>query len=227
VTKEMTDISVRILLAINKADLSYGELSSITGIPKSALQRYATGETTKIPIDRVVAIAKATHTTPEYLLGWNSANVEQDSHNEQNNQELPPYNKPTSRGVSIPVLGQVAAGIPIEAIEEILDWEEIPSTMAATGSYFGLRIKGDSMLPDIKEGDIAIVRQQEEVENGEIAVVLVNGDEATVKRIKMTDSGIMLIPNNPAYEPLFYSKDEIENKPVQIIGRVVELRRKF
>lgn len=133
----------------------------------------------------------------------------------------------SSRGFRIPVIGQVAAGIPIDAIEDILDWEEIPASMAATGEYFGLKIKGDSMLPDIKDGDTAIIRRQEKVETGETAVVLVNGDEATVKRVKITDSGIMLIPNNPSYEPLFYSKEEIFNKPVQIIGRVVELRRKF
>lgn len=131
------------------------------------------------------------------------------------------------KGVRIPVLGQVAAGIPIDAIENILDWEEIPASMAATGEYFGLKIKGDSMLPIIEDGDVVIVRHQSQVENGEIAIVLVNGDEATAKKIKHTDTGLMLIPNNPAFEPMFFSKEEIANKPVQIIGRVVELRRTF
>lgn len=132
---------------------------------------------------------------------------------------------PTATGIKIPVLGRVAAGIPVDAIEDVLDWEEIPQSMAATGEYFGLKIKGDSMLPDIKSGDVVIVRRQEQVENGEIAIVLINGDEATAKKVKHTESGIMLIPNNPTFEPMFFSKAEIATKPVQIIGRVVELRR--
>ncbi len=134
---------------------------------------------------------------------------------------------PKTKGIKIPVLGRVAAGIPIDAVEEIIDYEEIPLSMAATGTYFGLLVKGDSMIPDIKDGDIVIVRQQPNVENGETAVVLVNGDEATVKRVKRTDDGIMLIPNNPAYEPRYYTNTQIAALPVQIVGRVVELRRKF
>ena len=83
------------------------------------------------------------------------------------------------------------------------------------------------MEPKISDGDVVIVRKQDDCENGEIAVVLVNGDEATVKRIKKGPEGLMLIPNNPAYEPMFYSNAEIESLPVSIIGKVVELRAKF
>ena len=127
----------------------------------------------------------------------------------------------------IPVLGKVAAGTPIEAIEDILDYEEIDAQTAASGDYFALQIKGQSMEPKISDGDVVIVRQQSDCDSGDIAVVLVNGDEATVKRIKKEPAGIMLIPNNPAYEPKFYSNDDIESLPVAIIGKVVELRAKF
>lgn len=127
----------------------------------------------------------------------------------------------------IPVLGKVAAGTPIEAIEDILDYEEIDAQTAASGDYFALQIKGQSMEPKISDGDVVIVRQQNDCDSGDIAVVLVNGDEATVKRIKKEPAGIMLIPNNPAYEPKFYSNDDIESLPVAIIGKVVELRAKF
>ena len=127
----------------------------------------------------------------------------------------------------IPILGKVAAGVPIEAVEEILGHEEISRDMAANGEYFALRIKGESMAPKMSDGDIVIVRRQPDVDNGQTAVVLVNGDEATVKRIKKSDAGIMLMPTNPAYEPMFYSNDEIERLPVTIIGRVVELRAKL
>jgi repressor LexA len=127
----------------------------------------------------------------------------------------------------IPVLGKVAAGVPIEAVEDILDYEEISAQMAEAGDYFALQIKGDSMEPKISNGDVVIVRKQPDVESGETAVVLVNGNEATVKRIKKRPEGIMLIPTNPAYEPMFYSAVEVEKLPVVILGKVVELRAKY
>lgn len=127
----------------------------------------------------------------------------------------------------IPVLGRVAAGTPIEAVEDILDYEEIDAQTAASGEYFALQIKGQSMEPKMSYGDVVIVRKQEDCDSGDTAVVLVNGDEATVKRIKKEPGGIMLIPNNPAYEPKFYSNEEIESLPVRVIGKVIELRAKF
>lgn len=127
----------------------------------------------------------------------------------------------------IPVIGTIPAGTPVEAIEEILDYEEITPQTASQGEHFALKIKGQSMEPKISDGDVVIVRKQDDCENGEIGVVIVNGDEATVKRIKKRPEGLMLIPNNPAYEPMFYSNEEIESLPVRIIGKVVELRAKF
>lgn len=130
--------------------------------------------------------------------------------------------------IRIPVLGRVAAGIPIDAIEEVIDWEDISADMVTGGAeYFGLQIKGDSMEPKISSGDIVIVRKQPDVESGEVAVVLVNGDDATVKRVKKSAAGITLIANNPAYDPVFYSNEDIEKLPVAILGRVVELRAKI
>lgn len=133
----------------------------------------------------------------------------------------------SGRGVSIPVVGKVIAGIPIDAIEEIIDYEEIDIKLASTGEFYGLQIKGDSMSPRFLEGDVVIVKKQNNIENGEIAIVLVNGNEATVKKIKKIDNGIMLIPLNNSYEPIFYNVDEINTLPVQIIGKVVELRGKI
>lgn len=132
------------------------------------------------------------------------------------------------KGVRIPVLGNVAAGIPITAITDVEDYEEIPEKMASSGTYFALRIKGQSMEPRIKDGDVVIVRQQSDVDTGDVAIVLVNGDEATVKEIKKLDTGIMLIGWNTAvYSPRFYSAKDIKSLPVRIIGKVVELRGKF
>ena len=131
------------------------------------------------------------------------------------------------RGVRIPVFGAVAAGIPIEAIEDIVDYEEIEPELAATGEFFGLRIKGSSMEPRICDGDVVIVRRQEDADSGDVAIVMVNGNDATCKRIKKDGHGIALIPNNPAYEVKYYSAEEISSLPVRIIGKVVELRGNF
>lgn len=132
------------------------------------------------------------------------------------------------RSIKIPVLGTVVAGVPLEAVENIIGWEEISPAMAATGEHFALRIKGTSMEPRIREGDIVVVRKQEDIESGDTAIVLINGGEATVKKVKKTEEGIMLIANNMAvYSPHFYSNKDIEELPVRIIGKVVELRGKL
>lgn len=131
------------------------------------------------------------------------------------------------KGVVIKVLGRVAAGIPIEAVEDVIDTEEITENLAATGTFFGLQLHGDSMEPRMCSGDVVIVRQQNDAESGDIVIALVNGDDATCKRLRKYRDGIELVSNNPAYPPMFYSNEEIINKPVQIIGKVVELRGKF
>lgn len=132
-----------------------------------------------------------------------------------------------SAGIMVPVLGYVRAGIPIEAVEEILDYEEISRDMARQGEYFALSIKGDSMEPKFSEGDVVIVRRQETVENGEFAVVLVKGNDATVKKFYKNENGIKLLSTNPSYDPFFYTADEVNSLPIRVIGKVVELRAKF
>lgn len=132
-----------------------------------------------------------------------------------------------SKAVSIPVLGRVAAGIPIEAIEDIIDTEEITESMARTGDFFGLQIHGRSMEPRMKEGDVVIVRKQDDADSGDIVIAMVNGDDATCKRLRKYRDGIELISNNPSFDPMFFNNEEIIEKPVKIIGKVVELRAKF
>lgn len=131
------------------------------------------------------------------------------------------------RGVTINVLGRVAAGIPIEAIEDIIDTEEISEALASTGEFFGLLIDGDSMEPDIHKGDIVIVRQQNDAESGEIVIAMVNGGDATCKRLIKYAEGISLVSLNNNYAPMFFSNKDVAEKPVRIIGKVVESRRKW
>ena len=131
------------------------------------------------------------------------------------------------KGVKIPVLGKVPAGVPVEAVEDIIDYEEITVEMAKDGEFFGLQIKGDSMEPRICAGDVVIVRKQDDAESGDLVVAMINGNEATCKRLMKYKDGIRLMPNNPTYEPLYFSNKEIEEKPVKIIGKVVENRQKY
>ena len=133
----------------------------------------------------------------------------------------------TSSYVKIPVLGYVAAGIPADAIENIVDWEEIPQAVADKGDYFGLVINGDSMEPRICKGDIVIVKKQSVVESADIAIVIVVGDEGTCKKVIKNQAGINLVSLNPKYEPIFYTWEEVESLPVVINGKVIELRGKI
>lgn len=132
-----------------------------------------------------------------------------------------------SQGIKIPVLGSVPAGIPITAVEDILDYEEIPQLWANQGEFFALKIKGDSMEPRMQSGDVVIVRQQSSADSGDIVIVLINGDEATCKKLEKTSNGIMLISTNTKYSPMFFSHEEINELPVVILGKVVENRQKY
>ena len=188
--------------------LTQQELGEKVGLKKEAIYKYEKGIVVNPKRSLIEKLAIIFNVSPSYLLGIDG-NIE-------------------TKAVRIPVLGRVVAGIPIEATENILGYEEITEHMAATGDYFALRIKGDSMCPNICDGDIVIVKKQETVENGDIAIILINGNEATVKRVKFNANGITLIGFNlSVYEPHFYTNEEIEKSPVTIIGKVIELRRKI
>ena len=121
----------------------------------------------------------------------------------------------------IPVFGRVAAGIPIEAIEDIIDYEDIPSTWP--GEYMALRVQGDSMTPVIRDGDTVIARRQSDAESGDIVIAQINGHDATIKKLIKHPHSITLQPFNPVYEPLVFN----DNQKVAILGKVVENRQKF
>ena len=132
----------------------------------------------------------------------------------------------TYKCIKIPVFGTVAAGTPIDAIENILGYEDIPEEWEKYGDYFALVIKGDSMFPDIHDGDRVIVKNQSVVENGEIAIVCVNGETATCKRIQRYEKELCLISLNPSYETMRFTPEEVNSLPITIMGKVVEVRRK-
>lgn len=194
--------------------ISINKMCTDLGMRNSVISDLKMGRKKGLNAETLNKIASYFGVSVDYLLG-----------NESVSDGSPAPSRPGSKW--IPVLGKVAAGTPIEAVEDILDYEEIDAKTAASGEHFALQIKGQSMEPRIKDGDVVIVRKQDGCDSGDVAVVLVNGDEATVKRIKKEPAGIMLIPSNPSYEPKFYSNDEILSLPVRIIGKVIELRAKF
>lgn len=135
---------------------------------------------------------------------------------------------PPVNAIRIPVLGNIPAGIPLSAVEDIEGWEELSPDMLRGGKeYFALAIKGDSMMPEYRDGDVLILRKQDSCETGDDCAVMVNGDDATFKRVRRSEKGITLQPLNPAYDPMFFSNEEIMSLPVRIIGVVVEIRRKI
>lgn len=203
-------INEKLVSLMRKKDLTYADLDRLTSYSRSTLQRYFTDPNKEISVDMIAELAPILGVDAQWLAGWSD------------NQEAT-----QTKGIRIPVLGSVRAGIPLEAIEDIVDYEEIPEAMARSGEYFGLMIRGDSMSPVFVEGDVVIVRKQESADTGDAVIALVNGDEATIKRLKRTQEGIVLIPNNPEYLPMVYTNEQIKNLPVRILGKVIELRRKF
>lgn len=127
--------------------------------------------------------------------------------------------------VEIPILGTVKAGYDYLAQENWIGTIDIDKKLADGGEFFALKVKGDSMAPIFIEGDTVILRKQNDCENNQVAVVIINGDEGTLKKVKKTDDGIILQAYNPIYSPVFYTNKEIKEMPVVIAGVFQELRR--
>ena len=196
------------LLTLRKRKgLTQKDMADYLGISRQAYANYETGNR-EPDIHTLKSLSEYFHVSIDTLLDNESPSIKK-------------------HGVKIPVFGSVAAGIPIEAITDIEDYEEISEELAATGEFVALKIKGSSMEPMMLAGDTVIIRVQNTIETGEIAVVLITGAEATCKKIKKTPEGIMLISLNSVYDPMFFTNKEIESLPVRIFGKVIEMRRAF
>lgn len=210
---------VQLCNSVNKSpnrvaeELNYSS-GSVTAWKKGRVPKWVT----------LTKIAEYFGVSVNYLLG-------QETNEEQAEKDL--MNKigaiPISRDTyTVPVVGKVAAGVPIEAIENIIGYIELdPKEFSRYNEYFGLQIKGDSMEPRIWDGDIVVVQKQPDVESGQIAVVMVGDNEATCKKVLKHVNGISLIPFNPKYDDRFFSIEEVNNIPISIIGKVVQLRSNF
>lgn len=199
-------LSERLKNARKQKKISLSKLSELTGIAKSTLQRYETGSTTKIPIEAISIIEKAMHLETGLLMGWG-----EESYALSDIQGTLPI-----KTKKVPLLGTIACGDPILATENIDEY------VLADGSVqcdFALRCKGDSMInARIFDGDIVYIRQQADVDNGEIAAILI-GDEATIKRVYKYPDRMILQPENPTFQPMVYEGDKLNE--IRIIGKAV------
>ncbi len=195
-------IAQRLKLALTRANMKPIELSQITGISKSQISNYMSGRYAPKQ-DGIYLIAQALKVSPNWLMGIENPNK------------------------IINVYSSVHAGILSEMIEDIVDTEEITEDMISSDKdYFGIKVKGDSMYPEYIDGDTLIIEKTSFCTSGDDCIVAINGDEAFLKRVYVNDNSITLQALNPKYEPLLYTKEDIDKLPVKIIGKVVELRRK-
>lgn len=188
-------------------NMTQKQVADLLGIEQQSYARCESVDIKTLSLTRLNELALIFNTNIEYLLETNTDK--------------------NSKGIKIPVLGTIPAGIPIEMVEDIIDYEEIDTELAKTGNFFGLKVKGNSMEPRILNNDVVIVRKQENAESGDVCVVMVNGFDATLKQIKKDINGITLIPFNKEYKEIHYTNEQIRDLPIKIIGKVVELRGKF
>lgn len=193
----------RLRLLRENRGLLQSDVAKIISVSTSAYGFYETGKR-DIPTNTLVLLADFFGVSSDYILGNDKSNT------------------------LINVYSSVHAGILSEMIENIVDTEEISEKMASSDkTYFGIKVKGDSMSPKYLENDTLIVEKTSVCNNGDDCIVAVNGNEAFLKRVYINSTGITLQALNPNYEPLVYTNDDIRNIPITIIGVVRELRRKI
>ncbi len=208
----------RLQKAITIKNMKPVELHEKTGISESLLSKYLSGNAVARQ-RKLTLLADALDVNEVWLMGYDVP-IQRNIHTKTDE-----IGNPIS---PIPILGTVKAGYNYLAQENIIGTIDVEKSLVGDGSdYFALKVKGDSMFPVLVEDDIVIIKKQNDFENGDIVVAIINGDEATIKKGKKSDAGILLQPFNQNYEPLLFSYDEMESIPVTIVGIVKQLKREF
>lgn len=199
-------------------NLTMKELSEKINTSESMISCYESRK--KQPsLNTLKEIAKALEVSIDELLGMTKPNC----------ANCTPVKAPINT-IKIPVYGKIPAGIPLEMVDESLieDFVELDAQIYRTSSvYFALKIKGNSMFPEFRPNDVVIFRKQETCENGEFCAVTIGKESSTFKKVLKKENGITLMPLNPDYDPMFYTKKEIDTLPVSILGVIKEVRRKY
>lgn len=209
----------RLQKAMNYANMKQVNLVNKTGLDKTLINKYLAG-IMKAKQDKLTILADALNVNEVWLMGY-------DVPMERN---LNAYNvdKLGNSVIPIPILGTVKAGYDYLAQENWIGTIDVETSLVGNGEdYFALKVHGDSMSPSLIENDIVIVKKQNDFENGNIVVAIINGNEATIKRGKKSETGILLQPLNTTYEPLIFTNEEIKNIPVLIVGVVKQLKREY
>ena len=191
-------------------NLTLEQVGDLVGVGKSTVRKWETGDIENMKRDKIVKLAKALRVSPSYIMG-----IEE----EQPQLETLPVKK-------IPVVSRISAGLPIYSEENLIDYIYFATNkLNSDKEEFGLKVSGDSMDKIFQDGDIVVVEKDSIVENGQLGVVMINGYNATVKRIRYNGDQVILIPesNNTNHYPQVYGK----NDEVKIIGRVVASQKLF
>ena len=175
------------------------ELGDILGVGKSAISKYEKGRVENLKRSTIAQMAKLFSVSPSYLLGW---------------EDIPSGFEPIPTMRTVPVIGEIACGVPALAEQNQIGTAAVPEGISAD---FALICRGDSMInARINNGDIVFIRRQPVVENGQIAAVRI-GTEATLKRVRFAENQLVLWPENPAYSPIIVTED----MDVEIMGLAV------
>lgn len=203
-SREIDEIYLRFKKCVENSDLSYADLERKTGIAKSTIQRYVSGVTKKVPVDAIQIIAGAIGVSDAYIFGWEK-------------EKSPKGFSPIPPMLKKPRLGAISCGDPIISEENFDGYDDVPEHIDCD---FTLICEGDSMIgARICDGDTVYIKQQPTVENGQIAAVLIDGEEKLLKRVYITADSIILQAENPMYPPRSFFKEEMNR--VSIIGKAV------
>ena len=203
-----------------EANLSQAELSALLGVHQTAVSQWECGRTAP-DVRSLKKLAALYSVTLETLLDGGTEAASDPEKYEAVRRRV----RAESRRV--PILGSVQAGVPVSAVEDVVGYVALDGESGfESEEFFALRVRGDSMEPRFMEGDTVIVRRQDDAESGDVVVAL-TGDDATIKQLRKREDGVLLMPFNHAYEPLFFTRAEAESLPLRILGKVVELRAKL
>ena len=206
----------RLKEAMQLRNIKQVDLVEKTGLDKTLINKYLSG-ISNARQQKLTLLADALNVNEVWLMGYDVP-IQRD---------LTEGTTLATRSAVVFVYGIIPAGIPMECIEDVIDTEEISTDMLKGGKqYFGLKIKGNSMATEYLDGDTIILEKVDDCESGQDCVVMVNGNDGTFKRVFKNETGIILRPLNPEFQPLIYTNDQIKTLPVRVIGKVVELRRK-
>lgn len=207
----------RLKEAMDYRNIKQVDLVEKTKLDKTLINKYLSG-VSNAKQRKLTILAEALYVNEVWLLGYD-VSMEREA-----NTKIDKLGNPV---VEIPILGTVKAGYDYLAQENWIGTIDIDKKLADGGEFFALKVKGDSMAPVLIEDDIVIIKKQDDFENGDIVVAIVNGDEATIKKGKKSESKILLQPFNTNYDPLIFTEEEMDTIPVRIVGIVKQLKREF